>query len=341
MASIQKRASGRYRVQVRVRGVYRSATLPSLVQARKWAARQEHALYEAYHFQPPESTQHTLRELLERYAAEVLPRKAPGTQAHQRRHLAWWTAQLGHLRLHQVTPARLTACRTRLASGLAPGTVNLYLATLSHAYTVALHEWGWVEASPLRRVGRLREPRGRVRCLMDDERVRLLAACAQSHQPLLLPVVIVALSTGARKMEILRLTWTDIDWQHSRLLLHDTKNRERRSVPLMGKAFAVMQTLGKVRRIDTALCFPRADGTAPIDVRFAFKRAIQDAGITDFRFHDLRHSCASYLAMNGASLVEIAEVLGHKSLAMVRRYAHLTEQHTAGVVARMNTAIFG
>ncbi len=69
--------------------------------------------------------------------------------------------------------------------------------------------------------------------------------------------------------------------------------------------------------------------------------ALEEAGIGNFRFHDLRHSAASYLAMNGASLAEIAEVLGHKTLQMVKRYAHLSDAHTAGVVERMNTAIFG
>jgi integrase len=74
-------------------------------------------------------------------------------------------------------------------------------------------------------------------------------------------------------------------------------------------------------------------------VRYAFQQALRAAAIPDFRFHDLRHSAASYLAMNGASLVEIAEVLGHKTLQMVKRYAHLSEAHTAGVVARMNAAM--
>ena len=76
-------------------------------------------------------------------------------------------------------------------------------------------------------------------------------------------------------------------------------------------------------------------------MRAAWAYAVKRAGITDFRFHDLRHSAASYLAMSGASLMEIAEVLGHKTLSMVKRYAHLSEAHTAKVVARMNQAIFG
>jgi len=78
-----------------------------------------------------------------------------------------------------------------------------------------------------------------------------------------------------------------------------------------------------------------------MSLRAPWLAALKKAGVADFRFHDLRHSAASYLAMNGASLAEIAEVLGHKTLQMVRRYAHLSEAHTAGVVSRMNAKIFG
>jgi integrase len=77
-----------------------------------------------------------------------------------------------------------------------------------------------------------------------------------------------------------------------------------------------------------------------MDIRYAWYQALKQAGIADFRFHDLRHSTASYLAMNGASLVEIAEVLGHKTLSMVQRYAHLSEGHTRSVLDRMTRAIF-
>src|SRR5205809_3426559 len=79
----------------------------------------------------------------------------------------------------------------------------------------------------------------------------------------------------------------------------------------------------------------------PLSIREAFESAVERAGIKDFRFHDLRHTFASYLAMNGATLAEIAETLGHKTLAMVKRYAHLTEAHTRSVVERMNRAVFG
>ena len=77
-----------------------------------------------------------------------------------------------------------------------------------------------------------------------------------------------------------------------------------------------------------------------MDLRNPWEKALKKAEITDFRFHDLRHSAASYLAMNGATPGEIAAVLGHKTLQMVKRYAHLSEAHTASVVASMNARIF-
>jgi integrase len=140
---------------------------------------------------------------------------------------------------------------------------------------------------------------------------------------------------------LLSLRWPDVDLKRGTLTFHQTKNGERRAVPLTGQALALMGQHAKVRRLDTMLVFPNATGKRPVGIREAFEGAVERAGIVDFRFHDLRHTFASYLAMNGASLLEIAEVLGHKTLAMVKRYAHLCEAHTRGVVERMNRAVFG
>jgi integrase len=194
--------------------------------------------------------------------------------------------------------------------------------------------------SPFSHVRLLTEPRGRVRFLSEDERPRLLAACQASSNRHLYPLVILALATGARKMELLTLTWPQVDLGRALITLHDTKNGEPRSIPITGQALDVMRTHAKVVRIGTPLVFPRQDGRRPVDVRHAWYQALAQAEITDFRFHDLRHSTASYLAMNGASLVEIAEVLGHKTLSMVQRYAHLSEGHTRAVLERMTRAIF-
>jgi len=145
-----------------------------------------------------------------------------------------------------------------------------------------------------------------------------------------------------RQGELMGLQWADIHLKDGYLILNKTKNGERRRVPLSGKALGLLKQHSKIRRIDTTLLFPSdRNPLKPIDLRKAFFNALNAAEIDNFKWHDLRHCTASYLAMNGASLAEIAEVLGHKTLDMVKRYAHLSDGHVSSVVESMNTKIFG
>jgi integrase len=330
-----------YRVQVRRKGAPTlSATFTKLSDARKWVQVTEAAILEGRHFKAAEAKRHTLADLIERYITDVLPRKAKETVNGQTLQLRWWKAQLGYYALVDVTPARLAECRDQLARDHKNSTVNRYLGALSHAFSVAVREWGWLDDSPMRKVSKPKEPRGRVRFLSNEERERLLEECKASRNPHLYIVVMLALSCGARKTELVSLRWPDVDLKRSTLTFQETKNGERRTVPLTGQALALIQQHARVRRWDTLLVFPNAEGKQFFRFREAFENAVERAGIVDFRFHDLRHTFASYLAMNGATLAEIAEVLGHKPLAMVKRYAHLSEAHTRVVVERMNRAVF-
>lgn len=352
MATIQVRKAGggttSYRVMVRLKGhPAQSATFRRKTDAKRWAQQTEVAIREGRYFSTSEAQKRTLAELVDRYIEEVLPtsRKGAGDRRNLAAHLRWWSERLGAYTLAKVTPAMIAQQRDRLAreslSGrpIAPATVNRYLQALSHAFTNAVREWGWIENSPVPRVRRLKEPRGRVRFLSDDERGRLLDACRDSDEPRLYPLVLLAVSTGARSGELRALRWPDIDLERGMAVLHHTKNGERRAIPLAGPALEEMKQRSKVRRIDTDLVFANPQGVATFP-RKAWNRVLRAAEIEDFRFHDLRHSAASYLAMSGATLAELAEILGHKTLAMVKRYSHLTEQHTSRVVARMNERIF-
>jgi len=350
MATIEQR-TGRdgqqvYRVKVRRKGAPPlTATFSRMTEAKKWAQVTEGAVLEGRHFNTAEAKRHTLTELIDRYVENILPHKSNSSIYMQRLQLNWWKAQLGHCVLADITPALIAEYRDKLAQGdgrrRANSTVRRYLAALSHTLTIAVNEWQWLDDSPMRKVNKLKEPRGRIRFLSDEERQRLLTACQASRNPHLHLVVVLALSCGARKGELVSLRWPDVDLKRGTLTFHETKNGERRAVPLTGQALALMRQHAKVRRLDTALVFPDASGKRALGIREAFEGAVERAGIVDFRFHDLRHTFASYLAMNGASLLEIAEVLGHKTLTMVKRYAHLCEAHTRGVVERMNQAIFG
>lgn len=357
MASIEKRTNkdgvNIYRVKVRLKGYpVQTASFERLTDAKKWSQHTEAAIREGRHFKTSEAKRHTLAELIDRYIRDILP------QNHKKvrdclPHLIWWKDAIGSHTLADVTPALIAECRDKLAGTVtvrgklyAPATVLRYMSALSHSFTIAVKEWGWIDDTPMRKVNKPSLPRGRVRFLSDDERVRLLKSCKESNNSYLYPVVVLALSTGMRQGEIMGLTWDVVDLNRGRAILHETKNGERRAVAITGHALELLRELGKVRRIESNLLFP-AKGNAsqkpqkPMDLRTPWEAVVKKAELQDFRFHDLRHSAASYLAMNGASLAEIAEVLGHKTLQMVKRYAHLSEGHTARVVESMNQKIFG
>lgn len=350
MATIRERkaqdGTTSYHVQVRLKGhPTETASFRRKTDAKKWAQATETAIRDGRHFQAHEAKKRTLAELIERYKREFLPAKRDA--ANQSRQLDWWKKHLGHSTLADVSPAVLADHKNKLATTKirrgktrSAATVNRYLAVLSHALSIAVREFQWLDDNPMRMVSKLKEPKGRVRFLSDDEREQLLKACAESSNPYLYPVVVLALSTGARYSEIMNLRWSDVDLRDGTAVLHETKNDERRQLPTKHLALDLLRDMSKIRRIDSELLFPRRDGRKAMNIRKPWLNALSAADIHDFRFHDLRHSAASYMAMNGSTPGEIAAVLGHKSLAMVKRYAHLSEAHTAGVVASMNEKIF-
>jgi integrase len=350
MATITERRTEtgglRYQVKVRLKGhPPQAATFRRKKEAERWAQSTEAALRERRYFKAAESERRTVGEAIDRYMLEILPTKRSGRS--QRAQLLWWRRELGSLTLADLTPAAIADCRDRLARGETPSkkpstsaTQVRYLAALSHTLAVALREWGWLTENPARNVRRPKEPGGRVRFLSEEERTALLAACKRSRNPLLYLLVVLALATGARLGELLGLRWADVDLTRGVARLARTKNGEPRALLLGGHAIAVLAARAAERRMDTSLVFPSEHGRTPATLRKPWERALAAAGIENFRFHDLRHTAASYLAMTGATPTDIAAVLGHKTLAMVKRYAHLSDQHVSQVVARMNESIF-
>jgi len=361
MASIEKRTTDEgkvtYRVKVRLKGhPTETTTFSRLTDAKKWAQQTEVAIREGRHFKTSEAKKYILENAIDRYFKEVLSHKKSNT-VNQEHYLNWWKSELGCYRLFDLTPSMIVKHRNALVGTknkygreIGATTANRYTQALGHLFTVAMNEWEWIDSNPVQKISKYKESRGRVRFLSDDERNTLLDACKQSDNDHLYLVVVLALSTGARKMEILGLEWKDVDFDRQLIVLNETKNDERRVLPLQGFAYKLMlEQRNKIPK-NCNYVFPskkvKKDQNTneltyqPIDIRTAWENALKKAGIKDFRFHDLRHSAASYLAMNGASLAEIAEVLGHKTLQMVKRYAHLSEAHTSKVVASMNDKIF-
>ncbi len=303
MAVIEKRTGGdgkaNYRVKVRLKGYpSQSATFERITDAKKWAQDTESAIRDGRHFKSSQAKRHTLGELIDRYIKDVLPNKTSNKKMVrvQKQQLEWWKNQIGDYLLSDITPALIGEYRDELANEeirddvkRSPATVLRYMAALSHAFTIAVKEWMWLDDSPMRKVSKPKEPRGRVRYLADDERKRLLQACEDSNHNYLYAVVVLALSTGMRQGEILAIRWEDVNFEKGYIILHETKNGERRRVPLAGHAFDGLKGLYDDRDIASALAFPdykklRVD--KPFHLRNAWLNALDVAEIKDFRFHD-------------------------------------------------------
>jgi integrase len=353
MASIQPRTwvdkEGKqrtsYRVQIRRRGFPPvTQTFERRTDAARWARETEADIQRGLRFPQHEAERHTLADLVERQL-EYVKLHRPHDYERQRAMLEWWKGKIGALTLAAISikPAVLADTRDALLTDeeLSPATVNRYLAALSKAFTNAVQEWHWLRDNPLRNISKPEEPRGRVRYLDDEERGRLLKACRTSaYRPLYL-MVLFAITTGMRRGELTGLRWQDIDLERGVAVLQNTKNGDRRSVPILPEVAELLREHGKVRRLDSDLIF-LSGGSAEVWLfDRAWYAALKEAKVKDFRFHDLRHTAASYLAMSGATTAEIAAVLGHRTLQMVKRYAHLSDQHTGAVVERMARKYFG
>jgi integrase len=212
-------------------------------------------------------------------------------------------------------------------------TLNRYMAAMSAVFTWAIEQRqtpkGW--ANPCRGLPRLEEPKGRVRFLDEAERAQLFAACKASTYPRLYALVLAAMLTGARKGELLELRWRDVDLIAGVARLGATKNGDRRSLVLLPQVVQALEPLqGEPERY--VFGSMRAHHQRPAVIDTAWREALERAGVSNFRFHDLRHCCASYMAQQGHPLNVIAEVLGHRNLEMTRRYAHLTTQTKASAM---------
>lgn len=277
----------------------------------------------------------TVTDLLDLYERDYLHLKASSTAYKQHLLYGHYRCAFGHLLLTDITPTWLRAWQRELALTLKPGSVHAYMAALSAALTVAVNELDLLAEQPMRKVRKLPDPASYIRFLSTEERQRLLRACRRSNDPRLYPVVFLALHTGARKNELLHLRRRDVNLQQAVVYFYKTKTKVVRAVPLSEPALDLLsKPIFAIMPPDTWL-FPGPATGRPTRIDYAWDKARREAGLKDFRFHDLRHSAASYLLMSGANLVELADILGHRTMAMVKRYAHFTQGHTRGVLTRM------
>jgi integrase len=378
MASIQRIKSPltgavTYRVQVRVKNrPTESKTFTNRKDAEQWGSGLENAISDGKYFPSRTAARTTFAQLVKRYRENGLDQLKLACRAPRDAQLTWWEGRFGTLTLAEITPDKVAEARDALAAETftrgkdhknnktgvvtlakqykrSGATCNRYLAALSHLFSMAIREWRLLDRNPVHNIKKKKETRGRIRFLSDVERDTLLAACANSGWPALHTLVLLAISTGARRGELIALRWSDIDLKvqraegdpaMGRATVRDSKNGEPRVLPLVGKALEAVRALKLQGSAKSEWVFPQPSGIEGAYENFDahWYAALVAAGIKDFKFHDLRHTCASYLASQGASLLEIADTLGHRGLQMVRRYSHLAQSHKVSVIERMAKA---
>jgi len=324
MAVIDKRTTSkgtRWRARIRRREGTLTKTFDRKSDAVQWATATEAAMDRGDIIQ----TRITVGDIIRHYVDDVLPHKGRKDSAKTVRQLAHWRRVLGDLPAANLTPALIDEHRRALLRGRTAATANRYWAALSVALSEAVRQ-GWLRDNPAKKLNRLAEPEGRDRILTEDERRDLLAACAERDADLYL-LVLLALVTAARAGELRGLVWDRVDTDRGRLLFLETKNGHRRAVPVTGRALQLLR-----ERRGTGRLFPR-------EMRAAWRNSLKAAGITDFRFHDLRHTAISAMAAAGISQPLIMAVSGHKTANMSKRYTHLTADDTTGAINTLSGII--
>ena len=252
----------------------------------------------------------------------------------------------------------------RMKAGTSASTTNRNITALRGLFSRAL-EWGLVTEHPLSSVKMLKEPSGKARWLSDDEESRLRDALdareerdragresanawrEQRNYELLpdlrewafvdhvKPMILLSINTGLRQGELLSLRWDAVDLENALLTVHDenTKSGRTRHIPLNDEALSTLQDWRHQTAAD--LVFPGRDGSAMTEIKTAWRKLLTDAGIDNFRWHDMRHHFASRLVMAGVDLNTVRELLGHADLKMTLRYAHLAPEHKAAAVQKL------
>jgi integrase len=277
----------------------------------------------------------TVEQFSSEYLAATAHRRRKDTNIEdERRFRLSINPAIGKLLIGGVSSRHIESwVSARRDSGLKPGSVNREMTTLKAMFSTA-KRWGYISSSPMDGVKPLPDPRPSERCLSVEEAERLLDACrtGPSH---LYGMILVALNTGMRWSEVRFLRWQDLDLVARRIKVensadHTTKNGKVRYIPMTDPIFDWFSANRSV-----GLVFRNSDGKPFRQAYRSFKAACAKAGIENLRIHDLRHTYCSHLVMTGAPLQTVMELMGHSSLRMVLRYAHLAQSHISAAVLKL------
>lgn len=347
MATIDERIGKKektFAARVRYKGEEYSETFKSKTRAAKWAKEMERAIDDGTAM-TPESTKTTVNDIFDEYEASL----DKTHKGYEKRisHLKVWRSKIGKLKLSKITPALLCKIRrqirfvtTNRGDSRSPATVNRYMSTLSAAFTYAVEELHCLKMNPVRQVKRLTENPPPVRFLdKNTELPKLMEACAMSNNLRLLPLFMTAICIGLRAGAILWLhrDEIDLDDRSIRIPVERSKNGRAFTLGITDEHYPHIKYLVENCHPESGLLFPAfTDPFKCMDYRDNWDEALKLAGIENYRFHDNRHTCGSYLAMAGYSLTDIAELLNHKTLEMAKRYSHVADEYRKKIPGKMH-----
>ncbi len=235
--------------------------------------------------------------------------------------------KLGSKPLNQITREDISALHLeRLEAGAAPASADRLVILLRYLYNLAI-KWNTpgVKDNPTKDVVLFNVNNSRERFLSAEELQRLAESVKQSENPLLEPIILILVLTGARKRELLDAKWEEFDLERRAWRIPITKSGRPRTVPLSDAALEVLTGVPRIEGCEYAFANPKTRKPF-VSIFSAWNAARKRAGLEDVRIHDLRHSFASFLINAGRGIYEVANLLGHTQLKTTQRYAHLADQ---------------
>jgi integrase len=325
MASFVPR-NGKTLARIAVKGYPKqNKTFDTLAEAKAWAAEIEAAMYNRSYVDISQEKDVLLKDLIERYRKVELPKRNYDNKSEWYRLGAMAEREIGQYSIHNLTPMVIANYRDERSKEVGPATVARELANIQGIINHARREWGLNIENPCYKVKKPKLPPGRNRILSDEEMALLLHEFRPGghalRNPLILPLVRLALETAMRRGELLKLTWDNVDLEQRTAFLPITKNGKARTVPLSTKAVEILYSMPRTDK--------RVFPLTGVAVDAAWWRACKRAGIEDFHFHDLRHMATTRLAKKLPNIIELSAVTGHSNPTNLKRYYHTTPQELA------------
>lgn len=336
-----------YTARVRIKNREITRTFKRKTDAKKWANKQEGKL-DAGRFPTNEARKNSVANLFKRFLASE-ERENPKGYKKVKQHLDWWQSHLGPLKLFEVEAINICLAREELLNEMtyrgklrSPSTANRYMSSLSAAFQFGVQRLGWLQFNIVKQVTQLAEPPPPERFLDKSTELPLLAEeCAKSRNKRLLPIFMLAIGLGLRRDSLVGLHESEVNLAEKQIRIPRSRMKRNNMITLSvaDELMPYLIWLYENRNQTSGLLFPGSKNPSkPMDFETAWKNALKRAGITDYRFHDNRHTAGSYFTESGCSLAEVAALLGQKTLSMALRYSHISDAHKAKKAPEMPKA---